>query len=71
MKIERFNENKLKFTFSIKDLEKINIAYDEFMAGSPQSQNMILDLLHIAKDNFDFDIKDCDVEVEILEIGAR
>lgn len=71
MKIEKLNENKLKFTFSIKDLETADIDYNKFMAGSSQSQNMILDLLHIAKDNFDFDIKDCNIEVEILEIGAR
>ena len=68
MKIEKLDDNKLKVVFSIKELEKENIDYQSFMSGSNKFENIISNLLYIAKDKLDFDTNNCNVEVETLEI---
>ena len=68
MKIEKINNNKLRIIFTIKELENQNIDYQEFMSGSTKCENIISSLLFIAKDKLDFDIKNCNIEVETLEV---
>ena len=69
MKIEKLSNNKLKVIFSINELEKENIDYHAFMAGSTRCENMISSLLYIAKDELDFDTKNCNIEIETFEIN--
>ena len=69
MKIEKLDNNKLKVIFSINELEKENIDYQSFMSGSNKFENIISNLLYIAKDKLDFDTSNCNVEVETLEIA--
>lgn len=68
MKIEKLSNNKLKVVFSIRELEKENIDYQAFMSGSSRCKNIIANLLYIAKDELDFDTKDCNIEIETFEV---
>lgn len=68
MKIEKLSNNKLKVIFSMKDLEKQNIDYQSFMSGSTKSENILANLLYIAKTELDFDTKNCNIEVETFEV---
>lgn len=69
MKIEKLSNNKLKVIFSIKELEKENIDYHSFMSGSTKCENLISNLLYIAKDELEFDTRDCNIEIETLEVN--
>lgn len=69
MKIEKLSNNKLKVVFSIKELEKEDIDYQAFMSGSEKCENVIANLLYIAKDKLDFDTKNCNIEIETFEIN--
>ncbi|MBR3697198.1 MAG: adaptor protein MecA [Clostridia bacterium] len=68
MRIEKLSNNKLKVIFSIKELEKENIDYQSFMAGSTNCENILSNLLYIAKNELDFDTKNCSIEIETFEI---
>ena len=68
MKIEKLSNNKLKVVFSINDLEKENINYQSFMAGSTKYENVLSELLYIAKTELDFDTQNCNIEIETFEI---
>lgn len=69
MKIEKLSNNKLKIIFSIKELEKENIDYQAFMSGSEKCENIISNLLYIAKDELDFDTRGCNIEIETFEVN--
>lgn len=69
MKIEKLSNNKLKVIFSIKELEKENIDYHSFMAGSNKCEGLISNLLYIAKDELEFDTRNCNIEIETLEVN--
>ena len=69
MKIEKINNDKLKFIFSINELEKESIDYQAFMSGSEKCENIINGLLFIAKDELDFDTNNCNLEIETFEIN--
>lgn len=68
MRIEKLSNNKLKVIFSIKELEKEDIDYQAFMSGSSKCENIISNLLYVAKDELDFDTYNCNVEIETLEV---
>lgn len=68
MKIEKISNDKLKFIFSMNELEKENIDYQSFMSGSDKCENIINSLLYIAQDELDFNTKDCNIEIETFEV---
>ena len=68
MKIEKLSNNKLKVVFSINDLEKENIDYQSFMAGSTKYEDVLEELLYIAKTELDFDTQNCNIEIETFEM---
>ena len=49
LKIEKLNEDKLKITLSIDDLEERNITLHSFMYNSPESQDLFWELLQEAE----------------------
>ena len=69
MKIEKISKDKLKIILSIQELEKEKIDYQAFMSGSEKCENIITELLYIAKDNLGFDTTNCRVEIETFELS--
>ena len=55
--------------FSITELEKEKINYHTFMSGSSAFDNIINNLLYIAKDELDFDTENCNIEIQTFEIS--
>lgn len=52
MKIEKIDENKIRATFSMRDLNDKNIDLHSFMSDSSESQKLFLDLLDEAESKF-------------------
>lgn len=71
MRFEKLSNNKLKVIFSINELEKEEIDYHSFMAGSNKYESLISSLLYIAKDELDFDTQNCNIEIETYEVTKR
>ena len=70
MKIEKLNENKLKITLSIDDLEERNINLHSFMYNSPESQDLFFELLQEAEKECGFNVDDSMVYVEASTTGS-
>lgn len=70
MKIEKLNENKLKITLSIDDLEERNINLHSFMYNSPESQDLFFELLEEAEKECGFNVDDSMVYVEASTTGS-
>lgn len=66
MKIEKLNENKIKITLSIHDLEEKDINFHDFMSNSIESQGLFLDMLQEAEEKVGFKIRNCRVKIETL-----
>ena len=45
MKFEKLNENKIRITLSIHDLEEKDISFHDFMSNSIENQDLFLDML--------------------------
>ena len=52
MKFEKINDNKIRATFSMRDLTAKNIDLHSFMSDSSESQKLFLDLLDEAESKF-------------------
>ena len=70
MKIEKLNENKLKITLSIDDLEERNINLHSFMYNSPESQDLFWELLQTAEKECGFNVDDSMIYVEASTTGS-
>ena len=70
MKIEKLNEDKLKITLSIDDLEERNINLHSFMYNSPESQDLFWELLQKAEKECGFNVDDSMIYVEASTSGA-
>lgn len=70
MKIEKLNENKLKITLSIDDLEERNITLHSFMYNSPESQDLFWELLQTAEKECGFNVDDSMIYVEASTTGS-
>ena len=70
MKIEKLNENKLKITLSIDDLEERNINLHSFMYNSPESQDLFMELLQEAEKECGFNVDDSMIYVEASTTGS-
>lgn len=70
MKIEKLNEDKLKITLSIDDLEERNITLHSFMYNSPESQDLFWELLQEAEKECGFNVDDSMIYVEASTSGS-
>ena len=70
MKIEKLNENKLKITLSLDDLEERNINLHSFMYNSPESQDMFWELLKAAEKECGFNVDNSMIYVEASTSGS-
>ena len=66
MRIEKLNENKIKITLSMEDLEEKDINFHDFMSNSLESQDLFFLLLEEAEEKVGFKTKDCRVKIEAL-----
>ena len=66
MKIEKINENKIRITLNITDLEKNNIDLHSFMSNSEESQEMFLRMLDEAEKEVGFVTDDHRIMIEAL-----
>ena len=66
MKFEKINENQMRVTLSIKDLEDNDISLHDFMSNSLETQDLFFDMLEEAEEKIGFNTKNCKVKVEAL-----
>lgn len=64
MNIERVNENKIRVTFNLDDLNEKNIDFHSFMSNSIESQKLFLDMLDEAKNKVGFVTDDYKILIE-------
>ena len=68
MQIEKINNNKLKVILNIDDLEENNIDLNTFMANSLESQELFLDILDLAEEEFNFKVDNSKLIIECTKI---
>ena len=59
MKIEKLNENKIRITLNLEDLNERDIDFHSFMSNSIESQSIFLDMLDKADREVGFNTYDC------------
>ena len=66
MKFEKLNENKIRITMSMQDLEEKDIDFHAFMSNSLETQDLFLDMLAEAEEKIGFRTRNCRVKIEAL-----
>jgi len=64
MKIERIDDNRIKITISLADLEERNIDLSSLNYNSPEAQELFWDMMEEAEIRFGFDISDSQLLIE-------
>lgn len=70
MKIEKLNEDKIKITLSIDDLNERNIDVQSFIYNSPESQDLFWDMMQEAEQKYGFNIDESMIYVEASSTGG-
>ena len=70
MKIEKLNENKIKITFNIDDLEEKHIDLYSFMHNTPETQDLFWDILNEAEKECGFNVDNSMIYIEASTSGA-
>lgn len=70
MKIEKLNENKIKITFNIDDLEAKNIDVYSFMHNTPETQKLFWDILNEAEKECGFNVDNSMIYIEASTSGG-
>ena len=68
MKIEKLNENKIRITLNLEDLNERDIDFHSFMSNSIESQSIFLDMLDKADREVGFNTDDCRIMIEALAL---
>lgn len=68
MKIEKLNDNKIRITLNIEDLNERNISMQSFMSNSIESQDIFYDMLDKADEEVGFNTDDCRIMIEALAL---
>ncbi len=66
MRIEKINENKIKVTISLNDLEERNIDLDSINYNSPATQELFWDMMEQAEIQFGFSASDSQLAIEAV-----
>lgn len=69
MQIEKINNNKLKVILNTRDLEKKHIDLNTFMSNSLESQELFLDILDLAEEEFNFYVDNSKLIVESISLA--
>ena len=70
MKIEKLNENQLRFTLTRADLEERKIRLSELAYGSEKARSLFREMMQQAADNFDFEVNNTPLMIEAIPISA-
>ena len=68
MKIEKLNDNKIRITLNIEDLNERNIDLHSFMSNSIESQDIFMDMLDKADEEVGFNTDDCRIMIEAIAL---
>lgn len=68
MKIEKLNDNKIRITLNIDDLNERNVSMQSFMSNSIESQDIFMDMLDRADEEVGFNTDDCRLMIEALAL---
>lgn len=66
MKIEKINDNKIKVTISLSDLEERNLDFNSLNYNSPAAQELFWDMMEQAEIQFGFDTSDSQLVIEAI-----
>lgn len=66
MKIEKINENKIKVTISLNDLEERNIDLNSLNYNSPAAQELFWDMMEQAEVQYGFNASDSQLCIEAI-----
>lgn len=66
MKFEKLDENKIRITLSMHDLEEKDINFHDFVSNSIETQDLFLDMLEEAEEKIGFKTRNCKVKIEAL-----
>lgn len=64
MKIEKINENIIKVTISLSDLEERNIDFSALNYNSPAAQELFWDMMEQAEEQYGFNVADSQLIIE-------
>lgn len=68
MQIEKLNENKIRITLNLDDLEENNIDLHSFMSNSIESQDLFYNMLDKAEKEIGFETKNYKLMIEALAV---
>ena len=68
MQIEKLNENKIRITLNLDDLEENNIDLHSFMSNSIESQDLFYNMLDKAEKEIGFETKDYKLMIEAIAV---
>lgn len=69
MQIEKINNDKLKVILNTNDLKENNIDLNTFMANSLESQDLFLDILDLAEEEFNFYVDNSKLIIEAVSLA--
>lgn len=69
MQIEKVNNYKIKVILNANDLEENNIDLNTFMANSLESQELFLDILDLAEEEFNFYVDNSKLVIECISLS--
>ena len=69
MQIEKINNDKLKVILNTNDLKENNIDLNTFMANSLESQDLFLDILDLAEEEFNFYVDNSKLIIEAISLA--
>lgn len=69
MQIEKINNQKIKVILNTNDLEENNIDLNTFMANSLESQELFLDILDLAEEEFNFNVDNSKLIIESISLS--
>lgn len=71
MRIEKLTENKIRILLNLEDLKEHNINLHDFMANSPETQDLFLAMLDKAESEIGFITKNYKLMIEALATSER
>ena len=71
MKIEKLNDDKIRITLNLNDLEEKNIDFHSFMANPIESQSLFLDMLETAEKEIGFITRNYRLSIDALATSDR
>lgn len=69
MKIEKINDNKIKVTLSVKELEERNLDFQSLRYNTPEAQTLFFDMMKQAETEHGFRATNCQLFIEAASIN--